>query len=131
MNNIIIIIIIFFLILSNRNGLYKSKSVQRWQKLVHEYRDRTYIRKDILVLLAEYGELNQTKLLSYCGLNLAKHKKIIDEMSEKGLIEKNENLWGSKIIVNYKITEKGKEFCKMVLDPYEEMFPRNKNGRER
>ena len=47
------------------------------------------------MLLAEYGELNQTKLLSYCGLNLAKHKKIIDELSEKGLIEKNENPWGS------------------------------------
>jgi predicted transcriptional regulator len=76
--------------------------------------------------LAEYGELNQTKLLSYSGLNLAKHKKIIDELSEKGLIERNENLWGSKTVVNYKITEKGREFCQMVLDPYEEMFPRNK-----
>ena len=74
--------------------------------------------------MAEYGELNQTKLLSYCGLNLAKHKKIIDELSEKGLIEKNESKWGSKIVVNYKITEKGRKFCKMVLDPYEEMFPR-------
>ena len=76
--------------------------------------------------MAEYGELNQTKLLSYSGLNLAKHKKIIDELSEKGLIEKNENLWGSKTVVNYKITEKGRKFCQMVLDPYEEMFPRNK-----
>jgi predicted transcriptional regulator len=76
--------------------------------------------------LAEYGELNQTKLLSYSGLNLAKHKKIIDELSEKGLIEKNENLWGSKTVLNYKITEKGRKFCQMVLDPYEEMFPRNK-----
>lgn len=76
--------------------------------------------------MAEYGELNQTKLLSYSGLNLAKHKKIIDELSEKGLIERNENLWGSKTVVNYKITEKGREFCQMVLDPYEEMFPRNK-----
>ena len=56
--------------------------------------------------MAEYGELNQTKLLSYCGLNLAKHKKIIDELSDKGLIEKNESLWGSKTVVNYKITEK-------------------------
>jgi predicted transcriptional regulator len=81
--------------------------------------------------LAEYGELNQTKLLSYCGLNLAKHKKIIDELSEKGLIEKNEISWGSKIVVNYKITEKGRKFCQMVLDPYEEMFPRNKKLRER
>ena len=52
-------------------------------------------------------------------------------MSEKGLIEKNEKLWGSKTIVNYKITEKGKEFYKMVLDPYEEMFPRYKKERER
>jgi len=76
--------------------------------------------------LAEYGELNQTKLLSYSGLNLAKHKKIIDDLSDKGLIEKKENLWGSKTIVNYKITEKGRKFCQMVLDPYEEMFPRNK-----
>ena len=76
--------------------------------------------------MAEYGELNQTKLLSYSGLNLAKHKKIIDDLSEKGLIEKNENLWGSKTVVNYKITEKGRKFCQMVLDPYEEMFPRNK-----
>ncbi|HJU58845.1 MAG TPA: winged helix-turn-helix domain-containing protein [Nitrososphaeraceae archaeon] len=99
--------------------------------MVHEYRDRTYIRKDILVLLAEYSELNQTKLLSYCGLNLAKHKKIIDELSEKGLIEKNESKWGSKIVVNYKITEKGRKFCKMVLDPYEEMFPRNKKQEEK
>ncbi|HEY6587364.1 MAG TPA: winged helix-turn-helix domain-containing protein [Nitrososphaeraceae archaeon] len=98
--------------------------------MVHEYRDKTFIRKDILVILAEYGELNQTKLLSYCGLNLAKHKKIIDEMSEKRLIERDEILWGSKIIVNYKITEKGKDFCKMVLDPYEEMFPRNKKEKD-
>ena len=81
--------------------------------------------------MAEYSELNQTKLLSYCGLNLAKHKKIIDELSEKGLIEKNESKWGSKIVVNYKITEKGRKFCKMVLDPYEEMFPRNKKQEEK
>ena len=78
--------------------------------------------------MAEYGELNQTKLLSYGGLNLAKHKKILEELLEKGLIEKKENLWGSKTIINYKITEKGKMFCQMVLDPYEEMFPRNKKS---
>ena len=76
--------------------------------------------------MAEYGELNQTKLLSYGGLNLAKHKKILEELLEKGLIEKKENLWGSKTIINYKITEKGNRFCQMVLDPSKEMFPRNK-----
>jgi hypothetical protein len=52
-------------------------------------------------------------------------------LSEKGLIEKNESKWGSKIVVNYKITEKGRKFCKMVLDPYEEMFPRNKKQEEK
>jgi hypothetical protein len=36
-----------------------------------------------------------------------------------------------KIIVNYKKTEKGKDFCTMVFDRYEEMFPRNKKERER
>ena len=40
-------------------------------KLSHEYRDRIYIRKDIVLKLTEYGELNQTTLLSYTGLNLA------------------------------------------------------------
>lgn len=75
-------------------------------------------------MLTEYNEMNQTKLLSYCGLNLMKHKKILDDMTEKGLIERNEKPWGNKIIVNYKITEKGKQFFKTILDPYEEMFPR-------
>ena len=43
-------------------------------KLSHEYRDRIYIRKDIVLKLTEYGELNQTTLLSYSGLNLTKHR---------------------------------------------------------
>jgi predicted transcriptional regulator len=50
--------------------------------MVHEYRDRIYIRKDILLKLYEYGELNQSKM-SYCGLNHIKHRKIIDDMVEK------------------------------------------------
>ena len=75
-------------------------------------------------MLSEYNELNQTKLLSYCGLNLVKHKKILDDLTQKGLIERNETSWGNKIIVNYKITEEGRQFCQAILDPYEEMFPR-------
>jgi hypothetical protein len=43
-------------------------------KLSHEYMDRIYIRKDIVLKLTEYGVLNQTTLLSYTGLNLAKHR---------------------------------------------------------
>ena len=36
--------------------------------------------------LYEYGELNQSKLMSYCGLNNVKHKEIIDDLVEKDLI---------------------------------------------
>jgi predicted transcriptional regulator len=75
--------------------------------------------------LAEYDELNQTSLLSYCGLNLVKHKQILDDMEQKGFIKKTEEPWGSKkTIIKYKVTEKGKEFCRRILEPYEEMFPR-------
>ena len=45
--------------------------------MVHEYRDRIYIRKDVILKLSEYGELNQSKLMSYCGLNNVKHKTIL------------------------------------------------------
>ena len=90
----------------------------------HEYRDRIYIRKDIILKLAEYGELNQTSLLSYCGLNLVKHKDILDDMEQKGIIIRTEEPWGNKKIIKYRVSEKGKEFCRMILDPYEEMFPR-------
>ena len=43
------------------------------------YRDRIYIVKDIILKLVEYGELNQTALISFCGLNLKKHRSIFDE----------------------------------------------------
>ncbi|MGB9658950.1 MAG: winged helix-turn-helix domain-containing protein [Nitrososphaerales archaeon] len=91
-----------------------------------EYRDRVYIRKDIILKLVQYGTLNQTALLSYCGLNLQKHKEIIDEMEKKGLIAKTEEQWGSKKVIKYKVTERGRQFCKMILEPYEAMFPRKK-----
>ncbi|MEM3518576.1 MAG: winged helix-turn-helix domain-containing protein [Nitrososphaerales archaeon] len=91
-----------------------------------EYRDRIYIRKDIILKLVQYGTLNQTALLSYCGLNLQKHKEILDEMEEKGLISRNEEQWRSKKVITYKVTEKGRHFCRMILEPYEAMFPRSK-----
>lgn len=90
----------------------------------HEYRDRVYIRKDIILKLTEYGELNQTSLLSYCGLNLVKHKDILDDMERKGIIRKTEEPWGNKKIIKYSVTEKGRQFCRYILEPYEEMFPR-------
>jgi predicted transcriptional regulator len=93
--------------------------------LVHEYRDRIYIRKDILLKLYEYGELNQSKLMSYCGLNNVKHKKILDDMVRKDMINRAEEAWGSKTIIKYKISEKGSEILREVLEPYEEFFPRS------
>jgi predicted transcriptional regulator len=95
--------------------------------LVHEYRDRIYIRKDILLKLYEYGELNQSKLMSYCGLNNVKHKGILDDMVEKGLIIKMEESWGNKIIIKYKSSEKARTILREILEPYEKLFPRNES----
>lgn len=89
-----------------------------------EYRDRVYIRKDIILKLVQYGSLNQTSLLSYCGLNLQKHKEILDDMEAKGLVIRLEEPWGSKKVVKYTVTERGREFCARILEPYEAMFPR-------
>lgn len=90
----------------------------------YEYRDRIYMRKDIILKLSEYGELNQTTLISYCGLNLTKHRAIFDSLEKKGFIRKTETSWVSKRIIKYSVTEKGLEFYKRILEPYEEMFPR-------
>lgn len=95
----------------------------------HEYRDRIFIRKDIILKLTEYGELNQTSLLSYCGLNLVKHKDILEDMESKGIISKSEVPWGNKKIIKYRVTEKGKQFCRQILEPYEEMFPRREQSK--
>ncbi len=91
----------------------------------HEYRDRVYIRKDIILKLTEHGDLNQTSLLSYCGLNLMKHKDILESLERKGFIKRTEQAWGNKKIIKYAVTQKGREFCKMILEPYEDIFPRH------
>ncbi len=74
--------------------------------------------------LSEYGELTQTKLLAYCGLNMVKHKDILEDMEKKGILTREEEKWGTKTITKYRVTQKGRDFCRMILDPYEEMFPR-------
>ncbi len=92
--------------------------------MVHEYRDRVYIRKDVILKLSEHGELNQSKLMSYCGLNNIKHKGIIDDMVGKELIMRFEEPWGSKTIIKYKVSEKGRAIFREILEPYELLFPR-------
>jgi|tagenome__1003787_1003787.scaffolds.fasta_scaffold20520120_2 DNA-binding MarR family transcriptional regulator len=49
-----------------------------------------YIRKDILLKIYEHGEINQSKLMSYCSMSNVKNKEILDSMVEKGLIKRNE-----------------------------------------
>jgi predicted transcriptional regulator len=88
------------------------------------YRDKIYIIKDIISLLAEYGALNQTALVSYSGLNLKKHKHILDSLEEKGFISKSVVEDGKRTITIYKATAKGLEFCRVIIEPYEELFPR-------
>jgi predicted transcriptional regulator len=92
------------------------------------YRDRIYIVEDIILKLVEYGELNQTALISFSGLNLKKHRCILDELEINGLIQKGESPFGKRTVIVYKPTQKGVEFCRSILEPYERMFPRRKES---
>ena len=92
------------------------------------YRDRIYIVKDVILKLVEYGELNQTALVSFCGLNLKKHKPILDDLEGNGLIERIERSIGKRTVTVCRPTQKGMEFCRTILEPYEKMFPRRKEA---
>ena len=91
------------------------------------YRDRIYIVKDVILKLVEYGELNQTALVSFCGLNLKKHKSILEDIEDNDLIEKREVTLGKRTVTMYRPTQKGMAFCRDILEPYEKMFPRRKD----
>jgi predicted transcriptional regulator len=84
--------------------------------------------EDIILKLVEHGELNQTALISFCGLNLKKHRCILDELEINGLIQKCESPFGKRTVIVYKPTQKGVEFCRSILEPYERMFPRRKES---
>ena len=74
--------------------------------------------------------MNQSKLMSMCGLNNVKHKEILDEMVQKQLLNRTEESWGNKIIFKYDISDKGREIFRAVLQPYEDLFPwENKDDR--
>ena len=90
-------------------------------------REKIHIIKDIILKLVEYGYLNQTTLISFCRLNLKKHRFILDELESNGLISKSKSSEGKRTMTIYSPTQKGVEFCKKILEPYEKMFPRRKN----
>lgn len=96
--------------------------------MTREHRDKIHIIKDIIVLLAQHGQLNQTALMSYSGLNLTKHKHIIDEMESNGMITRSVLRDGKRTVTVYKATLGGLEFCKNIIGPYEELFPRKADG---
>ena len=74
--------------------------------------------------------MNQSRLMSICGLNNVKHKGILDSMVTKQMIERKEEPWGNKTIYKYSISEKGKILLEQVLQKYEDLFPRD-NGDEK
>jgi predicted transcriptional regulator len=88
------------------------------------YRDRIHIVKDLILKLVECGELNQTALMSFCGLNLKKHRSVLEGMEANGLIARREEANGKRITSIYTPTHKGIQFCNEILEPYERMFPR-------
>jgi predicted transcriptional regulator len=93
-------------------------------------RDRVYIVKDLMLKLIEYGEMNQTALISFCGLNMKKHKPILDMMEANGLVTKTMQAAGKRHVAVYRASPKGLEFCRAILEPYERMFPRKTDAEE-
>lgn len=90
-----------------------------------KYRDQFFIRKDIIFKLIEFGELNQTKLLTSCGLNLGKHRNILKSLVSAKIIEKTIIPRGTQKSVKYSITDFGMFVSNTILEPYENIFPRN------
>ncbi|AJW70278.1 hypothetical protein [Nitrosopumilus adriaticus] len=90
-----------------------------------KYRDRIYIVKDIILTLSEYGQLNQTALFSFCGLNITKHKQILDNLEQNEMIQRVETVDGKRTITIFKVTPRGMDFCHDILEPFENLFPRS------
>ena len=95
------------------------------------YRDTVYIVKDVILTLSEYGRLNQTSLISFCGLNLKKHRHILDELEKHEMVSKVEETLGKRTVTYYSATQKGIEFSRTILSAYEDIFPRKtKEGKD-
>lgn len=100
-------------------------SIQKESDNPRKYRDKPYMIKDLLSKLIEFGDVNQTALSSFCGLNITKHRKILGDLETNGLITMHKQNVGKRVTTMYCITAKGYDFCKSILNPFEEMFPRD------
>ncbi len=90
-----------------------------------KHRDKSYIVKDLILALVKSGEINQTLLATFCGINITKHRKILVDLETNELVTKHEQKTGKKTTMIYKVTAKGYNFCNSVLIPFEQAFPRN------
>ena len=104
----------------------KKKNTYLMASLSSSYRDRNYIIKDLILRLAEHGEMSQTALISCCRLNLKRHKFILYDLELNELVTKNQIHDGKKVTTIFKPTSKGIEFSRTILEPYEKMFPRQR-----
>jgi DNA-binding PadR family transcriptional regulator len=59
---------------------------------------------------------------------LKKHRYVLHELEMNDLIRKSQLQSGKRIVIMYKPTQKGIEFCRRVIDPYQRMFPRKKES---
>jgi predicted transcriptional regulator len=111
--------------MSLKYNLYTDQFQSNLVSSPQSHSDRIYIVRDIIMKLVEYGQLNQTALISYCGLNLKKHRTIFDKMELNGLIIKTEKSLGKRTVTVYSASQKGLEFCRTIIEPYEKLFPRS------
>jgi len=81
-----------------------------------------FVVRDIILKLMEYGEVNQTSLICFCGL-INKQISLLETMEDNQLITRTYKLLGKGSVAIYKWAPKGYEFCKKILEPYENMFP--------
>ena len=58
---------------------------------------------------------------------MKKHKSILEDMESNKLVDRNQIFFGKRTITVYKSTQKGIEFCRTILEPYETIFPRTRD----
>ena len=92
------------------------------------YREKIYVIKDLILKLFEKGELDQTSLLGFCGLNLARHKSLLNHMESNNLINSTRVTSGKKISTVYKPTQRGVLFYTEILETFEKMFTRKSSS---
>lgn len=55
------------------------------------------------------------------------HRHFLEDLEEKNMISKYEQKQGKKNVIMYKTTHEGLEFCRNILEPFEDIFPRKSN----